>query len=36
MLASARRFQADKEAMDQIARQLIAERRRDPKGAEKA
>lgn len=35
MLSKARQFQADKELMDQVARELIAERRRDPKGNEK-
>ncbi|WP_421999727.1 bifunctional cytochrome P450/NADPH--P450 reductase [Reyranella sp.] len=35
MLSKARQFQADKELLDQVARQLIAERRRDPKGNEK-
>ena len=35
MLSKARQFQADKELMDKVARELIAERRRDPKGNEK-
>lgn len=35
LLPKARQFQADKELLDQVARQLIAERRRDPKGNEK-
>lgn len=35
MLPKARQFQADKELLDQVARQLIAERRRDPRGSEK-
>lgn len=35
MLSKARQFQADKELMDKVARDLIAERRRDPKGNEK-
>jgi cytochrome P450/NADPH-cytochrome P450 reductase len=35
MLSKARQFQADKELLDSVARELIAERRRDPKGNEK-
>jgi len=35
MLSKSRQFQADKELMDKVARELIAERRRDPKGNEK-
>jgi cytochrome P450/NADPH-cytochrome P450 reductase len=35
MLSKARQFEADKKLMDSVARELIAERRRDPKGAEK-
>ncbi|MBX9943803.1 MAG: cytochrome P450 [Reyranella sp.] len=35
MLSKARQFQADKELMDRVARDLIAERRRDPRGNEK-
>ena len=35
MLSKARQFQVDKEMMDKVARDLIAERRRDPRGNEK-
>ncbi len=35
MLGKTRQFQADKELLDSVARQLIAERRRDPKGGDK-
>jgi len=35
MLAKGRQFEADREAMAKIARDLIAERRRDPKGADR-
>ena len=35
MLSKARRFQADKELLASVARDLIAERRRDPKGGDK-
>lgn len=35
MLSKARQFQADKELLDSVARQLIVERRRDPRGGEK-
>jgi cytochrome P450/NADPH-cytochrome P450 reductase len=35
MLSKARQFQADRELLESVARQLIAERRRDPRGGEK-
>ena len=35
MLSKARQFQADRELLASVARQLIAERRRDPAGGEK-
>lgn len=35
MLSKARQFEADRELLESVARQLIAERRRDPRGAEK-
>ena len=35
MLSKARQFEADRELLEAVARQLIAERRRDPRGAEK-
>lgn len=35
LLSRARQFQADKELLESVARHLIAERRRDPKGGDK-